>query len=131
MADTGTTAGGGADAGGGAARRSWKGWLVSLGLVAATLLLAASCIFILSSVLAQARLSSITIDGVTLSVRKLFSIGDQWRTTRDQIQTELQLRNTARNQRIQLSVSATAAEVGASAIVREGRLCSEDLRPAP
>jgi hypothetical protein len=110
MADTGTTAGGGADAGGGAARRSWKGWLVSLGLVAATLLLAASCIFILSSVLAQARLSSITIDGVTLSVRKLFSIGDQWRTTRDQIQTELQLRNTARNQRIQLSVSATNAK---------------------
>jgi hypothetical protein len=103
MADTGSTASGGAG-------RSWKSWLVSAALVIVTLLLATACIFILSSVLAQARLSSITIDGVTLSVRKLFSIGDQWRTTRDQIQTELELRNTVRTQRIKLSVSATNAK---------------------
>jgi hypothetical protein len=61
-------------------------------------------------VLAQTRLSSIAVDGVSLSVRKLFSIGDQWKTTRDQIQTELQLRNTARNQRIDLMVRATNAK---------------------
>jgi hypothetical protein len=109
MADTGTSADRGADASGRAAGTSWKTWLASAGLVIATLLLAISCIFILSTVLAQTRLSSITIDGVSLSVRKLFSIGDQWKTTRDQIQTELELRNKARNQRIQLSVNATNA----------------------
>jgi len=110
MADTAIAASLGADASRRPVARSWKTWLVSAALVIATLLLAASCIFILSTVLAQTRLSSITIDGVSLSVRKLFSIGDQWKTTRDQIQTELQLRNTARNQRIDLNVRATNAK---------------------
>src|SRR5215467_12653222 len=110
MTDTVMTAGVGVEASRGPAARSWKSWLASAGLVIATLLLATVCIFILSSVLAQTRLSSITIDGVTLSVRKLFSIGDQWKTARDQIQTQLQLRNTARNQRIDLSVRATNAK---------------------
>jgi len=67
------------------------------------------CIFILSGVLAQTRLSSITIDGVPLSVRRLVSIGDQWKTTRDQIQSELKLRNEQRNKRIELNVHATNA----------------------
>ena len=107
MADPGNTAS--RDMGGGAAVRSWKTWLVSAGLVVATVLLAASCILILSGVLAQTRLSSITIDGVSLSVRRLVSIGDQWKTTRDQIQSELQLRNEARSRRIDLNVKATNA----------------------
>jgi hypothetical protein len=115
MVDTVMTASVGADASWRPFGRSWKSWLASAGLVIATLLLAASCIFILSSVLAQGRLSSITIDGVNLSVRKLVSIGDQWKTTRDQIQTELQLRNSARNQRIDLSVRATNAKNDLSA----------------
>src|ERR1700739_4559854 len=102
MVDTVMTASVGADASWRPLGRSWKSWLASAGLVIATLLLAASCIFILSSVLAQGRLSRIRSDGVTLSVRKLVSIGDQWKTNRDQIQTELQLRNSARNQRIDL-----------------------------
>src|SRR5689334_3819283 len=110
MADTVMTGRVGAGMSGRTEPRNWKSWLVSAALVIATLLLAAACIFILSSVLAQARLSSITIDGVSISVRKLFSIGDQWKTARDQIQTELQLRNTARNQRIDLSVRATNAK---------------------
>jgi lambda repressor-like predicted transcriptional regulator len=115
MADTGSAASRGTSADGGTAGRSWKTWLVSAGLVAATLLLATACIFILSSVLGQGRLSSITIDGVNLSIRKLVSIGDQWKTTRTQIQTELQLRNSARNQRIDLSVRATNAKNDLSA----------------
>src|SRR5262245_53521153 len=111
MADTASSASGPAGNGGqSAAITGWKSWLVSAGLVIVTVVLAACCIFILSSVLAQARLSSITIDGVSLSVRKLVSIGNQWKTTRDQIQAELQLRNDARNGRIKLSVAATNAK---------------------
>jgi hypothetical protein len=109
MADTGSTAGGGAETSRKGAGWSWKGWLVSAGLVIATVLLAASCIFTLSAVLAQTRLSSITIDGVSLSVRRLVAIGAQWKTTRDQIQSQLQLRNEARNKRIDLNVRATNA----------------------
>jgi lambda repressor-like predicted transcriptional regulator len=109
MADPGITASRNSDASRGAATGSWKSWLASAGLVVATVLLAGSCILILSGVLAQARLSGITIDGVSLSVRRLVSIGDQWKTTRDQIQSELQLRNEARNRRIDLNVRATNA----------------------
>jgi hypothetical protein len=96
--------------GSGVAARGWKAWLVSACLVIATVVLAALCIFILSSVLAQGRLSTITIDGVSLSIRKLVSVGDQWKTTRDQIQKQLQLRNEARNKRIELSIGFTNAK---------------------
>jgi len=110
MTDTASSGSSRAEDRGGARARGWKSWLVSAGLVIATVFLAAWCIFILSSVLAQTRLSSITIDGVSLSIRKLVSVGTQWKTTRDQIQTELQLRNDARNRQIELSVRATNAK---------------------
>jgi len=118
MADTASSASNLAGEGGRREPKSWKSWLISAGLVITTVIFAACCIFILSSVLAQARLSSITIDGVSLSVRKLVSIGGQWKTTRDQIQTELQLRNDARSGRIKLSVAATNAknELGAKKV---------------
>jgi hypothetical protein len=104
--ETGNRPGG--DAGGGAA--SAKRWIASAILVAATVLLASCCIFILSTVLTQARLSSIAIDGVSLSIRRLVAVGDQWATTRDQIRDEMQLRNEARNKRIQLNARSTNAE---------------------
>lgn len=111
MVDTaGSGSGVSRDGGGAAGVAGWKGWLVSAGLVLATAILAALCIFILSSVLAQARLSGITIDGVNLSVRKLVSVGEQWKTTRDQIQKQLQLRNDARNKRIELAIRSTNAK---------------------
>jgi len=64
---------------------SAKRWIASAILVVATVLLASCCIFILSAVLTQARLSSIAIDGVSLSIRRLVAVGDKWATTRDQI----------------------------------------------
>jgi hypothetical protein len=85
-------------------------WFASLALVGGTLALAACCVFILSSVLAQARLASITIDGVNLSVRRLVAVGDQWKTTRDQIQRELQLRNEGRNKSIDIAVDVVRAQ---------------------
>src|SRR5579871_2525222 len=109
MAETGTGASRSADAGRGAAARSLRSWIVSAGLVIATVLLAVLCIFILSSVLAQTRLSSITIDGVSLSVRRLVSVGSQWKTVREQIESELQLRNKARTGRIDLNTRVIAA----------------------
>jgi len=117
MADTGSTASRGADASGGDIRRSWKAWLVSAALVIATVLLAAWCIFILSSVLAQTRLSGIAIDGVNLSIRKLVSVGNQWRTTRDQIESELQLRNAARNKRIETNARGVKASSDLAAVL--------------
>jgi hypothetical protein len=104
MADTGSSASRAADVGERSIARSWKAWLASAALVIVTVLLAACCILILSGVLAQARLSSIAIDGVSLSVRRLVSVGSQWKTTRDQIQSELQLRDDARSKRIDLNV---------------------------
>jgi hypothetical protein len=109
MANTADSASSRNGGGSGVAARGWKAWLVSAGLVFATVILAALCIFILSSVLAQGRLSTITIDGVSLSIRKLVSVGDQWKTTRDQIQKQLQLRNEARNKRIELNVRGISA----------------------
>src|ERR1700761_4478961 len=72
---------------------SWKVGIVSTFLVFATLVLATACTFILSAVVTQGRLSSITVDGVSLSIRRLVAIGDQWATTRDKIHDELLLRN--------------------------------------
>src|SRR5215831_14372715 len=112
MADTASGESGGTRNGekAGPAHRGWKGWLVSAALVLATVILAGMCIFLLCSVLAQARLSTITVDGVALSIRRLVAVGDQWKTTRDQIQNELQLRNDGRNKRIELSVQVTKAK---------------------
>jgi hypothetical protein len=84
--------------------------LVSTFLVLATLVLATACIFILSAVVAQGRLSSITIDGVGLSIRKLVAIGDQWATTRDKIRDELQLLNDATNKRAVLTERSANAK---------------------
>ncbi|HEY4921714.1 MAG TPA: hypothetical protein VII40_16550 [Xanthobacteraceae bacterium] len=92
-----------------AAAGGWRG-AVSFILVGLTLLLAAGCIFILSSVLEQTRLASIAIDGVNISVRRLVSVGDQWRITREQIAQEAKLRDAARNDSIKLNLALTNAE---------------------
>ncbi len=105
MADTAAT-------GSGAPRTAaagWRGGVVSVFLVFATVALAAGCIFVLSAVVTQGRLSSIAIDGVPLSIRRLVAIGDQWATTRDKIHDEIGLRNDALNKRIQIATRATSA----------------------
>jgi hypothetical protein len=89
---------------------NWTSWFVSVSLVVVTLFLAACCIFLLSSVLTQGRLSAITIDGVGLSIRKLVAVGDQWATTREQIEKEIKQRNDARSKRIDLNERATNAQ---------------------
>jgi len=105
MTDTAATASGAPRT----AAAGWKGWIVSLFLVFATVVLAAACIFVLSAVVTQGRLSSITIDGVPLSIRRLVAIGDEWAATRDKIRDELRLRNDALNKRIQIATRATNA----------------------
>ncbi len=92
------------------AAAGWTNWFVSVCLVFATLILVACCVFLLSSVLTQGRLSGIAIDGVNLSIRKLVAVGDQWATTREQIEQEVRQRNDARSKRIDLSEHATNAE---------------------
>jgi hypothetical protein len=109
MTDAGDTGRSRPSNGGNTAAARARMW-ISLTLVFATVLLAISCIFLLSSVLSQARLSSITIDGVSLSVRRLVAVGDQWSTNRDQIRKEMQLRSQARNNRIRRDAGATNAE---------------------
>ena len=100
---------GGSSAAAPRASTGWKGWMVSVFLVFATIVLAAACVFVLSAVVTQGRLSSITIDGINISIRRLVAVGDQWATTRDKIRDELQLRNDALNKRIQLATRATNA----------------------
>lgn len=62
-----------------------KDRLVSTLLVSLTLVIAALCVIVLSSTLTQSRLSAIAIDGVSLSIWKLDSIGRQWAGIRGQI----------------------------------------------
>jgi hypothetical protein len=53
-------------------------WLTSALLGIFTIFVAAICIAVLSYTLTQTRLTSLAIDGVSISIRKLDNIGQQW-----------------------------------------------------
>lgn len=61
------------------------GSLMSSLLIAFTVLVAVACAFVLASTLTQTRMSSITIDGVTLNIWKLDDIRSRWEAARSQL----------------------------------------------
>jgi predicted nucleic acid-binding Zn-ribbon protein len=68
------------------------------------------CVIVLSSTLTQTRLSTITVDGVNLSIWKLDSVGRQWAGIRRLIQSQsAQLAETQRD-RVEKSARANNAQ---------------------
>jgi hypothetical protein len=61
-------------------------WITSTILISFTSFVALACVVALSSTLTQTRMSSITIDGVPLTIWKLDDIRVQWAKVRDAIQ---------------------------------------------
>jgi hypothetical protein len=63
-------------------------WTTSTLLIVFTLTLGLLCVLVLSCTLTQTRMSSISIDGVNISVWKLDDIRKQWTDIRNQIHTQ-------------------------------------------
>ncbi|MGD0720833.1 MAG: hypothetical protein ABR970_07270 [Roseiarcus sp.] len=62
-------------------------WAISTALITLTLGVGLLCVLVLSCTLTQARMSTIAIDGVNLSIWKLDDIRKQWSEIRSQIQS--------------------------------------------
>src|ERR1700710_2066809 len=65
-----------------------KDIFVGLLLVVLTLLISAVAVIVLSCTLTQGRMSSLSIDGVTLNIWKLNAIRVDWQEDRDSIHTQ-------------------------------------------
>jgi len=65
-------------------------------LVLLTLLISAVAVIVLSCTLTQGRMSSLSIDGVTLNIWKLNAIRQDWSDARDSIHTQEKALTTAK-----------------------------------
>ena len=63
-------------------------WLTSTILIVFTLVIGLLCVLVLSCTLTQTRMSSISIDGVNVSIWKLDDIRKQWTDIRKQIRAQ-------------------------------------------
>ena len=72
-------------------------------LIAFTLCIGISCVIILAATLTQTRISSVTIDGVPVSIWKLDSIREQWASLRAQVASQSDEIRKAGDQRLELS----------------------------
>jgi hypothetical protein len=82
----------------------------SVAFLGFTLLTGIACIFVLSATLTQARISSLAIEGVSLSIWKLDTVRQQWVTIRDQQQKQSKALGDAEIKRAETSGQKTAAE---------------------
>jgi hypothetical protein len=73
-------------------------WMTSTLLIVFTLALGLLCVLVLSCTLTQTRMSSISIDGVNVSVWKLDDIRKQWSDIRKQIRTQSDAFTTAQEE---------------------------------
>ena len=87
-----------------------KGFLASAVFIGFTLITGLTCIFVLSATLTQARISSLAIEGVSLSIWKLDTVRRQWVTIRDQQQEQSKALGNAEIRRAETSGQKTAAE---------------------
>jgi hypothetical protein len=87
----------------------FKGFWASVMFIGFTLLTGITCIFVLSATLTQARISSLAIEGVSLSIWKLDTVRQQWATIRDQ-QKQSKALGDAEIKRAETSGQKTAAE---------------------
>ena len=90
---------------------SWaKSFFASLAFIGFTVITGFACIFVLSATLTQARISSLAIEGVSLSIWKLDTVRQQWATIRDQQQKQSKALGNAEIRRAETSGQKTAAE---------------------
>jgi hypothetical protein len=85
-------------------------WLTSVILITFTSLIGIGCVIALSSTLTQARMSTITIDGVPLSIWKLDDIRVQWAEIRDVIRNLSEGITAAERDRVDHTAVAAKAE---------------------
>ena len=78
-------------------------WLKSFFLIAFTLLIGIASVVTLASTLTQTRISSVTIDGVPLSIWKLEAIREQWASFRTQLANQTAELAKAENRRLDLN----------------------------
>jgi hypothetical protein len=88
----------------------YKGLGASVVFIGFTLITGLACIFVLSATLTQARISSLAIEGVSLSIWKLDTVRQQWATIRDQQQKQSKALGDAEIKRTETSGQKTAAE---------------------
>lgn len=93
-----------------APRGGWRNRIVSTLLIGVTLVIAMLCVIVLSSTLTQTRLSTITVDGVNLSIWKLDSVGRQWAGIRRLIQSQSAQLAEAQRDRVEKSARANNAQ---------------------
>lgn len=85
-------------------------WVISALLVSLTLTVAAVSVVVLSSTLTQTRLSAISVDGVSISIWKLNSIGREWAAIRHLIRDQSNDLGRAQRQRIEVTARYTGAQ---------------------
>ena len=84
---------------------SWAhDWIIRTSLICLTLLIAVLCILLLAGTLTQSRISSISVDGVNISVWKLDDIRKQWKDIRDQLDATTTELNQAHKRQSDLNV---------------------------
>jgi outer membrane murein-binding lipoprotein Lpp len=84
---------------------SWAhDWIIRTSLICLTLLIAVLCILLLAGTLTQSRISSISVDGVNISVWKLDDIRKQWKDIRDQLDATTTELNQAHKRQTDLDV---------------------------
>jgi hypothetical protein len=88
----------------------FKGLLTSITLIGATLFISTICAIVLAATLTQTRISSLAIDGVSLSIWKLDSVRQEWQAIREQQQRETKALGIAEIKRPETSAKKTAAE---------------------
>jgi hypothetical protein len=88
----------------------FKDFWASATFIGFTLITGVICIFVLSATLTQARISSLAIEGVSLSIWKLDTVRQQWATIRDQQQKQSKALGDAEIRRAETSGQKTAAE---------------------
>src|SRR6266496_3348992 len=79
-------------------------------LILITLLIGGFSIVFLSATLAQTRLSSIAIDGVSLSIWKLAYVGQQWQALRRQHEDQVRERSNTEHERDDLAATVATTE---------------------
>lgn len=88
----------------------FKGIFASAAFIGFTLLTGSICILVLAATLTQARISSLAIEGVSLSIWKLDTVRQQWATIWDQQQKQSKALGNAEIRRAETSGQKTAAE---------------------
>jgi len=85
-------------------------------LIGFTLLIGIACVIVLAATLTQTRISSVTIDGVPVSIWKLDSIREQWASLRTQVTSQTAAIRKAEDQRLELSDKKSKVSANANGV---------------